>query len=739
MARHRVVRYMALLGLATATVVGMKWWVDRGVGTILVNALTLPTQNARTVALSATRSSLGGVTAPNVYSFIAQQEIEAAINAALAQRREEARSDEAVVLESAAVLVRPEGIGITLPFHTQRALSSAEFAGSVEMDVAPSANGAYIELHPIAARVRLDRLRLGPWGFSSQEWTTRAAVGVLNGVVTIAARRIARLSVPLTLGSIRSIDIAKVIPGATVDGGGPLSVRLGADEMALVTGDGGLHILGRLITLSDAEFESIVSALEAIKAKAPNAPTAVRDCGECGFGNGVGEYFACARRRAVCAARTRLGTPNTDLRLTAPQALVLSEFRNDPLRADIYDFFEPLLTPYGAVDADPPGELTDIQYATEIRAILQEVLKRRGEVEDPATLPTGGTTHVAVSRRFLSQALVTVLQPMMSVPLSIAIDDRTASLDAPVSVGPAPDLRCTENARPCESEFSFEAEPNRGCAGGCSTTSRHCIFGQCVDVPGIDLACEGARIDCNRLKEQEKAGWAIRRGAAFAAWKARKDVCEALKITEIAGCRLNQEWLNTWGGQTIGDLDGVATFSRGRANFRFDDVVVAEDLSSISVASTMGGGAHVQAAVVYKPADTIQGRIVCVANWGGDLSADVGLKPQPVTLVATLEPDPAGGILVRSAPQELVVSTAPPPGIALLKDLPQIAVVCPPVALAAGTPSLNLVAAFSLAISDSFKIPIKGDERRFHEFALEGTGRTLSVSLAPRTVLGAVR
>jgi len=739
MPRRRVAKYVALVGLAAATFVGMKWWVDRGVGTILVNALALPTQNARTVALGATRASLAGVTAPNVYSFVKQEDVEAAINAVLKKRREETRSDDTVVLESAAVLVRPEGIGITLPFHTQRALSSAEFAGSVEMDVAPSANGAYIELHPMTARVRLDRLRLGPWSFSSKEWTTRAAAGVLNGVVTFAARRIAGLSLPLTLGAIRSIDTAKLIPGATVDGGGRLNVRLGADEMTVATGDGGLHILGRLITLSDAEFESIVSALEAIKAKAPTPPTAARDCGECGFDNGVGAYFACARRRAVCAARTRLGTPNTDLRLTAPQALVLSELRNDPRRADLYGFFEPLLTPFGTVDADPPEELTDIQYATEVRTFLQEVLRRRGEVEDPAALPTDDTTHVAVHRRFLSQALVTVLQPMRALPLGIAIDDRTASLDAPVSVGPAPDLRCTENARPCESEFSFETEPNRACAGGCSTTSRHCVFGACVDVPGIDLACEGARLDCNRLKEQEKAGWAIRRGAAFAAWKARKDVCEATKITEIAGCRLNQEWLNTWGGQTLGDLDGIAKFSRGRADFRLDDVVVAEDLSSISVTSTMGGGAHVQATVVYRPADTIQGRIVCAANWGGDMSADVGLKPQPVRFVATLEPDPTGGILLRSAPQELLVSTAPPPGIALLKDLPQIAVACPPVALAAGTPSLNLVAAVSLAIADSFKIPIKGEERRFHDFLLEGTGRTLSVSLAPRTVLGAVR
>jgi len=50
----------------------------------------------------------------------------------------------------------------------------------------------------------------------------------------------------------------------TVSGGRPLNIRVGAEHVSVVCGDGGLHIIGRLIVVSDTDYQSIVAVLESL-------------------------------------------------------------------------------------------------------------------------------------------------------------------------------------------------------------------------------------------------------------------------------------------------------------------------------------------------------------------------------------------------------------------------------------------------------------------------------------------
>ncbi len=733
----RIVALSALLLLLLA----LKWWIDRGVGTIVLNALVLPPQNARAVALQAASGSLDSVKEPNFYAYITQADLQYAIDLALKKRSAEASGEDPVTFSSASVLLRPEGVAITLPFRANRLLSAVQLDGQAELEVAPSANGSNIDLVPMTARVRLDRLQIGPWTFSAGEGTTLLAASVLNGVLTFAASRVASLSVPLTFGGGKAVDIATLAPGFSISGGKQLNIRLGAERVAIVPSDGGLNILGRLISISESEFQQTVTALETLRSNAINAGPASGSCQTCEIAAvGIGGYFACARERAVCEARRQLRTPSdADIRLTAPQALVLSELKNDPTRRELYKFFEPMLLPYGVLDENPPEELTEIKYAAGVRAILGRMLTRIKEVDNPSLLTTPTVSRVAIQRKFIAQTTTTVLELLRSEPLSVTFNEtREESLARDIVTDPAPDLNCDKNARHCDG-FTFRDEPNRPCpSDSCATNDLKCVFGICTNVPGVNLNCQGKKVDCERLKLQEKTSWAGERAGALTAWKVRHDACELAKAAELSGCRINQKWLNSWNGQKLGHLDGVARISNSKAEFRLDSINVADDLSTATVEATIAGGAHVGASVVYKPSDSLQGRLVCLANWGGDLKADVSFKPQSIRLRAALAQTPEGGVIVRSEPETLLLTMTPPPGLALLRDTPQMAIACPAVGVPSPSP-VGLATVVVLAITDTFKIPVKGMERRFGEFEVAGSGRKVNISLAPLTVIATFR
>lgn len=308
-------------------------------------------------------------------------------------------------------------------------------------------------------------------------------------------------------------------------------------------------------------------------------------------------------------------------------------------------------TPPAATNAPDGSGNLDERHAALARAF-------RGRVDaDLGPLPSGiwSRSAAAVGKQAIAGTINRSLGNA-TLCVSYAAPPVRQGFNQIIRTEPAPDLGCERNARSCSQ--AGDCNPNWNC--------RDC---QPWDVPcHIERGgCEADKVRYRTQCEAEKEG--------------RRLDCERLKATEIAGCKINQTWLNQFGSMEIGRVEGDVGVNNAVARACFRGLTMTGDLSRVDVATTVAADVPVQANVKFTPYNLAN--IACLGQWSGSVSAAARVAEEPLNLNATVTPSrTADGRLqldlAGAASSSIRGRIEPPPLSALLSQNPSLTVVCAP-------------------------------------------------------------
>lgn len=284
------------------------------------------------------------------------------------------------------------------------------------------------------------------------------------------------------------------------------------------------------------------------------------------------------------------------------------------------------------------------------------------------------STGIAVSKRYLSGQLNHGLENP-GLCATFGPPGARQEFNQLLQLDPAPDLKCEERAQQHSCSINTDCSPTRDC-------NPHW---NCPDCEWYDAPCHVRKAGCETDKVRYRTQCEAEKTAQKAACEAEKEgkriACEIDKAARKAGCIANQAWLTAWSGANVGRIQGSAAIDGISARLCLVTAALSDDLSSLSVSTTIQASAQVKADFVYTPLDA--GHVACVAQWGGSLQAAVGIPATSMLLSATIDEtsdEQGAGLELRSASQELTLRTVPPPLAALLRDNPHALVVCAPAA-----------------------------------------------------------
>lgn len=618
---------------------------------------------------------------------------------------EEIRSQMADVTGLAVRLGRQELI-VTAGFDIRLPLNDIRVGGEVEVHCSAAVVESALVLRPSVSRFEIQRVS------SQGEEVPDELVAAINPALeswladldgAIAAQRI-----PLELRSVQTLDTAQLLAGFA-EVSSAQSTRVGVDVAlggaSVLIDPEGIHVLAEAIVLSEAQEEVLTRRLDARK------PPAAGETPERAFAPKPAE----AGRLAPC------GLPDF------PDAAV------QKLREGCEASASSSRAPASQGAAGPEAEPEAVDFDALFGSFREAFLRKAETIDRQDNLAWSGTA-IALSRRFLATGLNTVLANVQG-SASLHFPHYEGDLRETILTPGPPDLKCGEQGGACESTFGFRPYEPRGCDSDCVTNN---CFGPPwarVCVPGIDLACQGRKLDCERLKEQERLAYEAEKAAALIAWKVRKDACEVGKAATVAGCRINQEWLNLAGNQDVGEIRAHWNVDDGELHLTFADLRFGDGLDGFSARTTLQGGASLGADFTFVPHGA--GNLVCVAQWSGRIHAAAQLPLTDLVLEAKLESVTHEADRVRLgfllSAERFDLRLAPPPLLALLTQNPQIALNCPVPALVASAIAqqgtqfdpLAMLAAVKLrerALRDTFPLSLASQS-----IAFEIPARTLTL------------
>ena len=266
-------------------------------------------------------------------------------------------------------------------------------------------------------------------------------------------------------------------------------------------------------------------------------------------------------------------------------------------------------------------------------------------------------THVALTKRLIAAATNQVLStPQVHIVGAISVPHQVVHKD--INLAPAPSLNCRGNAGGCDIDQDCSLDP---CSWNCGGWG-----------PG--------RLGCEADKKRCQAQAAINRIGCEADKSRRKGQCEAQKAMEIAGCELNQGWLNDWGGKKVGHVDISADIS-GEADVLLRHLEVPPDLTGVRANLAFSGKAIVDADVTFVPAGI--GNLACIAKWSGHVHASAVYQDQNLDLSGSIAledstPDRPASMTIRTPKRTVRLQVIPPPFQALVSQNPDLIVVCTP-------------------------------------------------------------
>ncbi len=647
-------------------------------------------------ALKLTKNTLEEVTSPNIAGRIATSDLQRAVTERLPLDEVEAQGFKMLQLSNARIAASLGSLLLSIDVEGELDSAPLKFAGKVDFEVAPAFDGAGLTLVPLDVTPRFQRIRA--FGVESDRLLPSLVSGLVDSLAGAVSRRMTSISIPLTLAGATDLNLAtslKAVEGVTTVEAPELKLRLAIEQLAALPTQEGVEFVGRASVVSNAQFDAARQAIHELRAHIPEIPAAPvckpcqvsilkpkssLDCWEkaisCHLGLDSGPSLEIAGSVERLALREMLRTaPEAERKeLERIQALLRPRFSSNP--ASGWN--------------DSSVDLLESVVVERMRAARTQI--------DSVPEPSAGS-RFAVRRDFLASALNEVLA-QSSVSLGITIPDRLEGIHQTINTGPAPDLKCQANARDCPSVFDYPGYRPRGCDSDCGTTNCHDTWLGRVCLPGIDLGCQSQKYDCERLKEQERLAYEAQKTTRLVEWTAGKVACEAQKTLELTGCELNQAWLNAFQDMDVGRIAGEARTMNGSAYVADATGSFTSDLSSGRFNATVSGDVRVEASFVFEPLSA--GYVICVAQWGGTVGTNVGLRPMEVDLDVELVANPeapSNSLVFRTHETIAKLVLDPSPGMALLTQAPQMVLACHvPGAILATLPGLDAASKLNLPI-----------------------------------------
>ncbi|HEX4955414.1 MAG TPA: hypothetical protein VF017_18640 [Thermoanaerobaculia bacterium] len=588
-------------------------------------------------AILAGRENLALVEEPNFYLGVAAKDVKAWLPKAVTARLDPAGGHE-VRASDIEVELGDQEVLVTANFDAIFDGEGSRAVGTATIHCALGIEGSALVLRPSATRLQLSRLRYkGTAGADALFPLINAALepllANLNGAIRAQA-------IPLTWAEDRTLDLRKELEGQLSAGepGGsaaqasvvsfeapPVHLRAALGRASVLVEPDGIHALGEIVSLTPELSENTLAELRGLVASAERArftsnqlavlascPAHSDDAGLPPSTDGADAEF-----RSVCQALLPLTllprpTPSVSGAHARPEALAasLSDFRSSFSRA--------------VTRVDPSAQL-------------------------PAK-----STRLVVSRAGLETLLNDALR-QVAVSAELVLPTYGGSFNEVIRTEPAPDLKCTENAGPCESDFHFRPYSPRGCDSDCAW---------------YDLGCHGRKLDCERLKEQERLAYEVEKAAALAAWSLRKAACELIREAKMRGCEINQGWLEAVGNMEVGRIKGDWNVGSPQFAFRVGEVQLEDGLSALS-AHLIGNG-KTRAKATFRVTPFGVATLACYKEFDGAVEADVLLDNLDLRLAAGLQSVSRKGNELQfeflTTGQKVSVALDPPPVRALLEQ-----------------------------------------------------------------------
>jgi hypothetical protein len=298
------------------------------------------------------------------------------------------------------------------------------------------------------------------------------------------------------------------------------------------------------------------------------------------------------------------------------------------------------------------------------------------------SLASPGQSFAAISRRFVAGA-INAIGREAEIGVDIRLPDSSMPFDEELKLQPAPNLNCGSIVADCM--------PNFSCSQRCDGQFGSCSGRQ--DCPSscnwYDVGCHAWKVTCEVLKVGEIAVCNAAKGVCLGACEGEKALKAAACLAETEarklGCNLNQAWLNAWGNQKIGRVDGTVGLRAGALNLLIKSeggtpaFSVGENLDAVSLRASLAASSDVRSSIRYTPLDL--GHLLCVARWSGEVRARIVAGAQSFAPSGTISWLPFGDslrLLATFSPITIPVQMQPGPIQALFEQNPHVAVICAP-------------------------------------------------------------
>lgn len=303
-----------------------------------------------------------------------------------------------------------------------------------------------------------------------------------------------------------------------------------------------------------------------------------------------------------------------------------------------------------------------------------------------------GQSFAAISRRFVAGS-INAIGKEAEIGVDIRLPDSSMPFDEELRLQPAPDLNCGSIEADCMPNFSCPDRCDRE-HGSCSgrNCNRSCSW--------YDAPCHAWRGACEVLKAGENFVCNTAKGGCLIACEAEKGLKAAACFTRTEarklGCRLNQEWLNAWGNQKIGRVDGTVGLRAGSLNLLIKADAgapafsVGDNLDAVSMRASLAASSDVRSSIRYTPLDF--GHLLCAARWSGEVRARISAGSKAFNPSGTIAWTPIGDslrLMASFSPITIPVQMQPGPVEALFTQNPHVAVICAPATILGLTAQLT--------------------------------------------------
>ncbi len=646
----RLVRLATQGTLGAALVLGLTGCSSASPLVKLVNDLVPPVtpidnQNA---SVAASQAQLRNLTSPALYAAFSVNDLRRLLEPAIEASLKNPASTLEVHASNLHMDLGPQEVIVHMGFSVTMDPEQSRYEGTATVHCSPATQDGGLVILPSATQLHFTKFMYK--GKKSTELLKPLINATLKMFINNLNGRIAAQRLPLEVTAMQSFDVKKAlqgIKGAEDASGTSGDVTVGAGYSAVLVDPSGIRVLAELVTLTPRRLKTAFDELEQRLAKKDTSPytsAQIATIGSC--------------RDGATLARIIGGDPEQVKQACENLREALAKLP-PTVHAEPKEAYDKLAGTYGL--------FTDAFFV-------------RVDQVEPRLSTKRDHSIVAVSRARVAEGLNEITAGVGG-SVTLRLDHIAVDIPEQVFAPTTTNLHCHDNPAPCP-DFAFRPYERGGCRSDC--TIRKSYLGIPFDT--VDLACVWEKTACEGRRETERLAYEAEKAAAQVRWKTERIACEFRKAAQIAGCDINQGWLDRW-AHPLGRSKGWIHVDDTTGHLAADSFHVDGAFDAISLRLMVWGSTNISALLRVEPLN--EGYLVCIKPLDVTLKAKATLVPTTKTLGAKLAStrttDKGVELEYRMPKQDIEVVSDPPIEAALYQqNAGKLLLNCPVPALLAG-------------------------------------------------------